>query len=85
VAPTFPRFNTLLLLSFGSSKDKVYETNPHTVEELRNNVRYEISAISGEKLQRVNTNMFRRYCAHSVRKVAFSASSVALVNFYYTF
>jgi hypothetical protein len=44
---------------WGSLKNKVYKTNSHTLEELRNNICHEISAISGEELQRVN--MFHRY------------------------
>ena len=31
-----------------SLKDKVYKANPHTLEELRNNIRSEIAATSGE-------------------------------------
>jgi hypothetical protein len=46
---------------WGSLKDEVYETSPHTVEELRNNTRRYISAISGEKLQEHYTNVFCRY------------------------
>jgi hypothetical protein len=47
----------------------VYKTNPHTLEELRNNIHHEISAISGEELQRVNT-VFYRYneCIQSGRQ-----------------
>jgi hypothetical protein len=45
---------------WGSLKDTVYETNPHTLEELRHNIRGEISTISGEELQRVNNIVFRR-------------------------
>jgi hypothetical protein len=43
-----------------SLKEKVYKTNPHTLEELRNNIHCETSAISGEELQRANT-VFHRY------------------------
>jgi hypothetical protein len=45
----------------GSLEDKVYKKIPHTPEELRNIICLEISAISGEELHRVNTNLFRRY------------------------
>jgi hypothetical protein len=45
---------------WGCLKDQVYKTNPHTLEELRNNNCHEISAASVEELQRGNTNMFRR-------------------------
>jgi len=31
----------------GSLKDKVYKKNPHTLEEVRYNIRREISVISG--------------------------------------
>jgi hypothetical protein len=44
-----------------SSRDNMYKTNPHTLDALRNNNHHEISAISGEELQRVNNNVFRRY------------------------
>jgi hypothetical protein len=39
---------------WGSLKDKVYKTNPHILEELRNDIHCEISAVSREELQRVN-------------------------------
>ena len=42
------------------SRDEVYKTNPHTPEEL-SNVRREISTVSKEKLQCVNSNVFHRY------------------------
>jgi hypothetical protein len=35
-------------------KGEEYKTNPHTLEELSNNIRSEISAFSGEEHQRVN-------------------------------
>jgi len=38
-----------------SKKDKLYKTNPHGLEELRNNIRREILTISGQELQRVNS------------------------------
>jgi hypothetical protein len=44
---------------WGSLRVKVYKTNPHTVEELRHNIRPQDSTISGEELQRVN--VFHRY------------------------
>jgi hypothetical protein len=44
-----------------SLKDKEYKTNPDMLEEPRNNIHHEISAISWEVVQRVNTNMFHRY------------------------
>jgi hypothetical protein len=42
-------------------KDKTYKTNPHILEQPKNNVRPEISAITGEELHRVDSNVFRRY------------------------
>jgi hypothetical protein len=42
-------------------KDIMCKTNSHTLEELRNKIRHEISTISGEELQRVNNNVFCRY------------------------
>jgi hypothetical protein len=36
----------------------VYKTDPHTLEELRNNIRPEVSTIPGENPQRVNNNTF---------------------------
>jgi hypothetical protein len=44
-----------------SLKDKVYESDTHTLEELRNNIRREMARIPGEGLQRVNNIVFRRY------------------------
>jgi len=42
---------------WGSLKYKVYETNPHALEALRNNIHCKISTISGKELQKVN-NVF---------------------------
>jgi hypothetical protein len=39
----------------------MYAINPPAVEELRNSVRSEISALSREALLRVNISMFHRY------------------------
>jgi hypothetical protein len=41
-------------------KQKVYKTNPHTIEELKENIRNEVSAISPGELKRVITNLVRR-------------------------
>jgi hypothetical protein len=41
-------------------KDKVYNSNPRTEEELKENIRMEIASIPTEQLQRVNQNLFRR-------------------------
>jgi len=42
------------------SKDKGYKTNLHTPEEL-SNIRREISTVSREELQSVNSSVFYRY------------------------
>lgn len=53
---------------WGSLKHKACKTNPHTLQELRNNIRSEISANLGEEPQRVN-NFFTQFTwVHSVRK-----------------
>jgi hypothetical protein len=41
-------------------KEEEYKTNPHALEELSNNIRSDISAISGEELRRVN-NFLRSF------------------------
>ena len=38
----------------------VYKTNPHTLDELKQNIRTEINAISEAELMRVNANFLRR-------------------------
>jgi hypothetical protein len=34
---------------------------PHTLEEIRNSIRREISTVASEELRRVNKNVFRRH------------------------
>ncbi|XP_069695687.1 uncharacterized protein [Periplaneta americana] len=46
-----------------SLKDKVYKSNPRTLDELQSNIREEIANISEAELQRVNKNVLRRYNA----------------------
>jgi biotin synthase-related radical SAM superfamily protein len=43
----------------GCLKNKVYSNNPQT-EELKENIRREISNIPAEHLQKVNQNLFRQ-------------------------
>jgi hypothetical protein len=50
---------------WGSLKDKMCKTNPRTLEELRNNIRHEISTIPGQEIQRVK-NVFRLF-THCIR------------------
>jgi hypothetical protein len=45
---------------WGNLMDKVYRTNPHTEEELKERIRREILEVSLEELQ-VNFNLFKRY------------------------
>jgi hypothetical protein len=47
-------------------KDKVYSNNPRTEEELKENIRREISNIPAVHLQKVNQNLLRRCeeCLH---------------------
>ena len=46
---------------WGNLKGKVYETNPHTLEVLKQNIRNEIVNITVAQLNRVNQNVFSRY------------------------
>jgi hypothetical protein len=41
-------------------KDKVYVNNPHTAEELKENIRRVVSSISQEELLRVFQNVLTR-------------------------
>lgn len=45
---------------WGNLKNKVYKSNPHTLEELKQNIRTEINAISEAELLRVNGNFLKR-------------------------
>jgi len=53
-----------------ADKGKFYETTVRTLGEVRNNPCSEISAISGEGIQRVKNNFFRQYtdCTRSGRQ-----------------
>jgi hypothetical protein len=50
---------------WGSLKDKVYKTNPHTLDELRNNIRPEIWTISAQEHQTVNVFRSSTECIRS--------------------
>jgi hypothetical protein len=50
---------------WGNLKQKVYKTNPHTTEELKENIRNELSAISPGEL-RVITNLVQ-WCQECAR------------------
>lgn len=70
------------ILYVGTFKYTMYKRNPHTPEELRNTILREISTVSGDEVQRVNSNIFSQlYRVHSVRRGIYSASAVLLVSF----
>jgi inhibitor of nuclear factor kappa-B kinase subunit alpha len=52
-----PDLNPCDFYLWGNLKQKVYKTNSHTIEELKENIRNEVSAISPGELQRVITNL----------------------------
>jgi hypothetical protein len=54
-----PDLNPCNFYLWGNLKQKVYETNPHTIEEPKENIRNEVSAISPGEL-RVITNLVWR-------------------------
>jgi hypothetical protein len=41
----------------GSLKNKGHKTNPHTLEELRNNIRHDTSTISTQEHQKVTSSV----------------------------
>jgi inhibitor of nuclear factor kappa-B kinase subunit alpha len=54
-----PDLNPCDFYLWGNLKQKVYKTNPNTIEEPKENIRNEVSAISPGEL-RVITNLVRR-------------------------
>ena len=69
---------------WGRVYDKVYNTNTNTLEELRYNILSDISSFSRQELQTVNS-LPQLHSVHSVRRVTFSTSVVALASFCWTF
>jgi inhibitor of nuclear factor kappa-B kinase subunit alpha len=57
-----PDLNPCDFFLWGCFKDKVYNSNPRTEEELKENIRREIANIPAEQLQRINQNLFH-WCA----------------------
>jgi hypothetical protein len=51
-----PNLNTCDFFLWGYLKSKVYEKKPRTTEDLKQNIRYEVAAISPTMLQRVMQN-----------------------------
>ena len=45
---------------WGNLKNIIYKTNPHTIDELKQNIRTEINAISEAELMCVNANFLRQ-------------------------
>jgi hypothetical protein len=58
--PQSPDLNPCDFYLWGKLKDKVYVNNPHTLDELKDNIRVEISHITREELRHVAGNIFRR-------------------------
>jgi cytoplasmic iron level regulating protein YaaA (DUF328/UPF0246 family) len=53
-----------VILFVGSLTDKVYKSNPQTLDELENNIREEIAKISEAEFQHVHQNVFLHYNAN---------------------
>ena len=60
MATALPRPYGMRFLFMGNLTNKVYQNNPHTLEELKDNIRTEITAIPDEELMRVNRNFLQR-------------------------
>jgi hypothetical protein len=61
-----PDLNPCDFFFWGCLKDKVYNSNPGTEGELKENIRREIANIPAEQLQNVNQNLFRQ-CEECLR------------------
>jgi len=68
-----------------SLKDKVYKTNPHITEELRNTIHREISTISRQELRTLNNLYCWQTDYISSGGQNFLVSTVVLVSIYVTF
>jgi hypothetical protein len=55
-----------IVFFWGCLKDKVYNSNHRTEEELKENILREIANIPAEQLRRVNQNLLRR-CVECLR------------------
>jgi hypothetical protein len=56
----------VIFFLWGCSKDKVYNSNPRTEEDLKENIHRDIANIPAEQLQKVNQSLFRR-CEECLR------------------
>ena len=54
------RLNACDFYLWGTLQSKVYANNPHSLEKLKQNIRYEIGDISENELRRVIGHVFRR-------------------------
>ena len=61
-----PHLNPFNFYLWGTLKSKVYENYPHSLEELKQNIRHEIGAISENELRRVAGHVFRRRAASQI-------------------
>jgi hypothetical protein len=71
------------LLFVVNLKDTVYNTNPHTLDELRNNTCHKISSISREELQTVNNNAFHGYTEGKSFNICSSGVFITVSKGYY--
>ena len=58
-------------------KEKVFTNNPHTLQELRDNIRHEINLISRDELQRISQNVLER-CEACIRQDGGTLTKVSL-------
>ena len=61
-----PYLNSSDFYLWGPLKSKVYANNPHSLEELKQNIRHELGAISEHELRRVARHFFRRCKASQI-------------------
>jgi hypothetical protein len=55
-----PNLNRCDFFVWGCLKNKIYNSNPRTEGEIKENVHREIANIPAEQLRRVNQDLFRR-------------------------
>nr|XP_020451198.1 uncharacterized protein LOC109957565 [Monopterus albus] len=58
--PRSPDLSTCAFYLWGKLKQKVYASNPHTLDELKENITNTIRSITVEELRAVSANMLRR-------------------------
>jgi hypothetical protein len=75
---------------WGHLKNKVYSSNPQTLEELKLNIQNEIQKITPETLERVSDNMIKRvrlclendgkHFDHMLWRISFPFLNITFVN-----